>query len=475
MSNLFLPGDVMLREWQRRAVAAFHAEDKKNFVADVVPGGGKTVFSLRVAFDLLTASRIRRVIVVVHTDHLRNHWIEQAKRFGIYLLAEMPLKWGNEHGMVVTYQQIGSSAAAMRLLIPASQRAFVIFDEVHHVAEQARWGNAVRRAFAEAFRRLLLTGTPFRHDESRISFVTYKHGQAVVDFRYGYKQALEDHVVTPIFFPTVGGKVRWRRGDQEFRAALDEQKIAQKGRADRLDTVIDASNKWLAQVIKDADKRLSELRDGGHPDAGGLVICKDQEHARDVARIVRKVTKTTPTVAISDYADSDLRIDAFKASADRWLVAVRMISEGVDIPRLRVGVYATNVTTELYFRQVVGRFIRTVPGLEDQSAFLYIPRDPLIVQSAREIQAERVHVLRDRELASLIHEKQTRRTPTVADILTALAADAETGDVIAGNDTFTQEDLQLANRLKQQLGLWYLADEVVAKIMRAMQPQEQSA
>lgn len=468
MTNPHWPDDVVLRDWQRRAVDIYHAEDKKNFVADVCPGAGKTVYSLRVAFDLLTATRIRRVVVVVHTDHLRDHWIAQALRFGLRLLPDLPFKWGTEHGMVLTYQQIGTRMQSIRRLITKSQQVLVIFDEVHHIAEKAAWGNAVGKAFAEAFRRLLLTGTPFRHDESKISFVTYKHGRAVLDFRYSYQDALNDGVVSPIFFPVVSGKASWKRGDQEFHADLSDQAMG-RGRADRLDTVIDASNKWLPQVIKDADKRLTQLRDAGHLNAGGLIICKDQEHARAVAALVQRLTKKPPTLAISDIGDSSERIEEFKTSMDRWLVAVRMISEGVDIPRLRVGLYATNVTTELFFRQVVGRFIRIVSGLEDQSGYLYIPHDPLIVQAARDIYAEREHVLRERELSSLIRDHKARRPPSMAEILEALSAEAISGDVIVGDETFTQDELALANKLKQSLGLWYLADEVVAKIVRAMQ------
>ena len=40
-----------------------------------------------------------------------------------------------------------------------------------------------------------------------------------------------------------------------------------------------------------------------------------------------------------------------------------MVSEGVDIPRLRVGVFATTTTTELFFRQAVGRLVRWTPGV----------------------------------------------------------------------------------------------------------------
>src|SRR5207237_7234135 len=80
-----------------------------------------------------------------------------------------------------------------------------------------------------------------------------------------------------------------------------------------------------------------------------------------------------------------------------WLVAVRMVSEGVDIPRLRVGVYATTTTTELFFRQAVGRFVRWTRGVPRQRAWLYIPDDPRLRQHAAGVAEQRRHSLRKRE------------------------------------------------------------------------------
>jgi hypothetical protein len=71
-----------------------------------------------------------------------------------------------------------------------------------------------------------------------------------------------------------------------------------------------------------------------------------------------------------------------------------MVSEGVDIPRLRVGVYATTVTTDLFFRQAVGRFVRWVPGIRDQRAWLFIPDDLRLRIRASEIAEQRRHSLR---------------------------------------------------------------------------------
>ena len=69
-------------------------------------------------------------------------------------------------------------------------------------------------------------------------------------------------------------------------------------------------------------------------------------------------------------------IAAFTEDDTPWIVAVRMVSEGVDIPRLAVGVYATSASTPLYFAQAIGRFVRWQAGRTGQKAYVYLPDDP---------------------------------------------------------------------------------------------------
>ena len=119
---------------------------------------------------------------------------------------------------------------------------------------------------------------------------------------------------------------------------------------------------WLGPVIADAHKQLTLLRKQEQPDAAGLIVSMDQDHARWIAALVEKWTGTRAAVAVSDDPAASKTIEAFaEQRRQQWLVAVNMVSEGVDIPRLRVGVYGTNVLTEMYFRQVVGRFVRMQP------------------------------------------------------------------------------------------------------------------
>ncbi|MFD0890149.1 DEAD/DEAH box helicase, partial [Streptosporangium algeriense] len=136
--------------------------------------------------------------------------------------------------------------------------------------------------------------------------------------------------------------------------------------------------------------RLTEVR-RGVPDAGGLVIATDHETARAYARHIRTITGEGATVVLSDDPDASKKIKQFSASQDRWLVAVRMVSEGVDIPRLAVGVYATSTSTPLFFAQAVGRFVRARKRGETASVFL--PSVPTLMGLAGEMEAERDHVL----------------------------------------------------------------------------------
>jgi superfamily II DNA or RNA helicase len=135
------------------------------------------------------------------------------------------------------------------------------------------------------------------------------------------------------------------------------------------------------------------MRADGHLDAGGLVIASNQDHARAIAARLGSISGERPELVMSDEPDASRRIADFAASGQRWLVSVLMVSEGVDIPRLRVGVYATAARTELFFRQVVGRFIRATPGPRRQMSYLLMPADPRLKALAREIEMERRHAL----------------------------------------------------------------------------------
>jgi superfamily II DNA or RNA helicase len=275
-------------------------------------------------------------------------------------------------------------------------KTLVILDEVHHAGDALSWGEGVREAFEPAARRLALTGTPFRSDINPIPFVTYAPGndgvpRSVADYTYGYAHALADHVVRPVLFMAYSGEMSWRtRAGDEIAARLGEP-LTKDLTAQALRTALDPSGSWIPSVLAAADSRLTEVR--RHvPDAGGLVIASDQDNARAYAKILRQVTGEPATVVLSDEKASSKKITEFTESDRRWMVAVRMVSEGVDVPRLAVGVYATRTSTPLFFAQAVGRFVRARTRGEVASVFL--PSVPSLLGFASEMEVERDHVLR---------------------------------------------------------------------------------
>src|SRR5690625_5173576 len=236
------------------------------------------------------------------------------------------------------------------------------------------WGEAMREAFEPATRRLSLTGTPFRSDTAAIPFVRYDVGadgvrRSSADYTYGYSQALRDNVVRPVIFMAYSGHMRWRTtaGD-EVSARLGEP-LTKDMTSQAWRTALDPAGEWIPAVLRAADSRLTQVR-RAIPDAGGLVIATDQTVARQYAQQLREIAGEEPVVVLSDDAGASGRIEEFSEGNQRWLVAVRMVSEGVDVPRLAVGVYATSASTPLFFAQAVGRFVRARRRGETASIFL---------------------------------------------------------------------------------------------------------
>lgn len=389
---------IRLRPWQKAALEKLLDKDAENFLAVATPGAGKTTFALTVAAQYIAKGDCNNLFVVAPTQHLKVQWAEAAHRLGLHLDYDWSASDGelpsDMHGIVTTYQQVSTSAHVLRKLTPGS---IVILDEVHHAGDDKSWGESVLQAFGPAKRRLTLSGTPFRSDSSAIPFVEYHMDEALPDFEYGYGDALSDgRVVRPVYFPAYGGHMEWVAPDgSEFSASFDDALDFQRSNQ-RLRTALSLEGQWLTKVLTEAHVQLINIR-RTHENAGGLVIAMDQDHANGIAKLMKARFGITPTIAVSDDPNASQKIARFSASDEPWIIAVRMVSEGVDIPRLRVGVYATNTTTELFFRQVVGRFVRWTRGVRNQKAFLFLPDDPRLRRFATEIAAQRRHSLKKKQ------------------------------------------------------------------------------
>jgi superfamily II DNA or RNA helicase len=437
------PGSRALRAWQQEATEAVRAHSGDSFLASATPAAGKTTFGLHIAHRMLSAGFVARVVVVAPTTHICRQWAADAGRYGIDLEPNRPNSDGPEsgdfHGVAVTYQTIAAGPETHRLA--AGRRStLLIADEPHHMGDQAAWGLQARRAFDGARFRLLLSGTPFRSDNSAIPWVTYDDdGISRADYAYGYPQALRDRVCRPITFLPYDGEMEWV-SDGRLRSADFDLLLPAAEAARRLRTALSPEGEWMGEVLRDGDARLSEVRAEGHPDAGGLVIASDQDHARAIAARLASITGEQPELVMSDEPGPSRRIADFAASDRRWLVSVLMVSEGVDIPRLRVGIYATAARTELFFRQVVGRFIRATPQPRRQMSYLLMPADSRLKALAHEIELERRHAL---DLAPLGDEEEVELDE----------AEAERGEPGGGFAALASGDAELDEAIMSETAL----------------------
>jgi superfamily II DNA or RNA helicase len=393
------PTRIRLRAWQSEALDRFVHHPTPDFLAVATPGAGKTTFALAAAVRHLTDRPGGHVVVVAPTQHLKHQWAEAASRFRLHLDADWSARQpdlpGDVHGIVTTYQQVATSASELAGL---AADGFVVLDEIHHAGDDRTWGASVLEAFGGAARRLSLSGTPFRSDSSAIPFVDYHLDEARPDYEYGYGEALADGgVVRPVFFPRINGFMEWVAPDGQVVTATFDDDLERERANQRLRTALSLEGEWLPTVLRQADERLTQLR-RDDPSAGGLVVATDQAHAQGVAEVLRR-RGVSAVVATSDEDDASERIRRYASSDDEWIVAVRMVSEGVDIPRLRVAVFATTTTTELFFRQAVGRVVRHTAGRRDQRAFVFLPDDPRLRRHAAAVAEARRHSLAQRRAA----------------------------------------------------------------------------
>ena len=439
------PDTQALRGWQRRALVRYLGAHPRDFLAVATPGAGKTAFALRIGGELLADGTVERITVVVPTEHLKTQWAQAAGRVGIALdprFSNSSAQTSSEyHGVVVTYAQVASHPTRHRVRTE-NYRTLVVFDEIHHGGDAKSWGEAIREAYTDATRRLALTGTPFRSDDSPIPFVTYEpDGEGLMrsqaDHTYGYAEALADGVVRPVVFLAYSGEARWRDSAGEEHAARLGEPLNAEQTARAWRTALNPAGEWIPAVLQAADKRLTQLREGGMPDAGAMVIASDQTVARAYAAVLTKLTGRTPTVVLSDDPGSSARIADYSAGTNPWLVAVRMVSEGVDVPRLAVGVYATSASTPLFFAQAIGRLSRSRrPG---ETASIFLPSVPNLLLLASEMEAQRNHVLGRPHRESHEDEYEERRQSEPSELdngFESLGADAELDQVIFDGSSF---------------------------------------
>ena len=272
-------------------------------------------------------------------------------------------------------------------------RVLVIFDEIHHCAgsslEDANvWGEEILLNIqAQAQYTLALTGTPWRSDQAPIVLSRYTDPDNLIqcDYVYGLKEAVADGVCrSPHIVLIDNDKILVTDGENETKTygSLDE---LLKSSSIPYQSIIE-NHEAIQHILALATNKLRAIKQS-NPNAAGLIVASSVSHAADILNTLKTEFNETAQIVTYKEDDPSAKINEFRNSTTNWIVSVGMISEGTDIPRLQVCCHLSRVKTELYFRQVLGRILRTNDSL-NQQAWLYTFAEPKLVEFASRIAEE---------------------------------------------------------------------------------------
>jgi superfamily II DNA or RNA helicase len=464
-------------KWQDEAVSVFE-QTSNDFLVTACPGSGKTMMGLKAASRGLKSGQFNRIIVVVTLRHLKNQWATCASAMGLDLQENFENADGNlvrdSHGVVTTYQQIASFPDLWRK-IASERQTLVIFDEIHHAADDdhSSWGPAIKHAFENVDCRLLLSGTPFRTNGLAIPYVQYdSSGFSISDSKMGYGQAVREGIVRDVSFLCHGGSGEWLSRDR--RGEADSASVTEQDKSKLLTALYDPQGQWIRSILQAANDELTDKRDE-FPRAQGLVVASSRGHVKEYAKILADICGEAVPYVISDdevNRDTSRIINDFKEGDARWIVANHIISEGVDIPNLTVGVYASKVMTELYFQQFIGRFVRLTDP--DVTSRIFIPSVTPLTEYAARIEDDIAVALKEREEEVRQRVRNEQLEFEIPDIQVLDSSKARLENITKGGSV-THAD-RLAEAEKARMGPNWpgahrkMALEDVAQIMDALQP-----
>jgi len=411
---------VQLRPWQvqavKKALAWFESDEgDRHFLINAAPGSGKTIAASCIAATLFERDSIDRVVVIAPRVEVVNQWADDYKQVtGRYI--------GKVSGADEDIDQLGVDVCATWQAIQGIQdalqavcqlnRVLVICDEHHHAAVEAAWGESANSAFASASHVLILTGTPIRSDKNRSVWLAYDDFGAIDQPEGGtytltYGEAVDLGYCRPVTFHrhegrfTVdlegGEKIQVSGTDKAeippelkriagLQRALDFYRLACTPQYEK-DKITPLSSGYHASMLDWAIAKLDDLRTR-MPNAAGLVIAPNIEMAEFFAELLGVMEEEKPTIVHSHLSNADSRIKAFRNTDRKWIVSVAMISEGVDIKRLRVLVYLPSALTELAFRQAIGRVVRSYSDDDDTRAYVVMPSFDTFERYARAVEDE---------------------------------------------------------------------------------------
>lgn len=383
-----------LRKWQKDCIEkslSEYSKGKQHFLCLATPGAGKTAMASSLAQKLMDSDKIDMVMcfspsVVVAEDFK----IELERQTGKPMNGRL-----GSMGLSVTYQSMLSLEANFWSLLK-QYRVLVIFDEIHHCAGSGSpedpvhsnsWGaKVINNIQGHATYTIALTGTPWRSDQLPIVLANYDRESRLVkcDYSYGLSQAIQDNVCrTPTFTIIDNDSVRYKHENDEINFNSFEELL--KNSNCSYQNLLESAE-LIEYCLKLATKKLDQIRQN-KGDAGGLIVSTSVQHAHKIHEILMAKFGENAEIVTHKDTNAPFKINEFKLSCRKWIISVGMISEGTNIPRLQVCCHLTRVKTELYFRQVLGRVLRST-GHQSEKGYMIMPAEPKLIEYANRVKSD---------------------------------------------------------------------------------------
>ena len=407
------------RAWQEKALSAIRGKwrsDNPNqpVLIAACPGAGKTLLAVTASVEMLKDGLIDLVIVIVPTVNIKVQWKEQFKRFNISAISDVTNEnmrfrkingerlVGNYLVICVTYAQLSKDKELFEELTH-SDRTLLIADEVHHSDDEESFGIAVDFVASNVAYKLALSGTPFNSSGGSLAMCPWKEEatdegrivrKSLPTWSYDYGQAISEDVCRPVEFVAICGK-----GEQTYRRLSNQEvwkkviNLADANKNTPLSALLNGDGDFLESLIIEGLKSLSIVkRHDKH--AGMLIVAKDKDHGSKIAELIASLCgKNSEWIHYQfveiyhDTPNAHEKIRSLENDHTDIIITVRMISEGVDVRRLRVGVFATDYRTRMFFIQFIGRFVRWETRLDaTQYGRIIIPAHIMLLEYAREIE-----------------------------------------------------------------------------------------
>lgn len=409
-----------LRPWQQEAYKKalrwlIEKKESRQFIINVAPGAGKTICASFIVARLIEMREIERVIIIAPRKEVVNQWAEEFQ--SVTDRSIMKITAASDDIVTVGVDLCATWSAVQGLLdvfqkICNEQKTLIICDEHHHAAVEAAWGRGAKGAFREAKYVLILTGTPMRSDGQETTWCAHDDN-GVIDhpeegtYTLNYGKAVDLGYCRPITFHRHEGKftVTWKDGEHIAVSGVDKLEIDSRLKKNpALQKAVDYytlaripkylpdgktpdPNSYQATMFHWAIEKLDKLRNY-MPNAGGLIIAPSIEVAEYMAELLEIIEGEKPIIVHSNTSNPEERIKIFRNSDKKWIVTVNMVSEGVDIKRLRVLVYLPNAQTELHFRQAMGRVVRTMGQDDLTRAYVIMPTHKIFEEFAIRVERE---------------------------------------------------------------------------------------